>query len=340
MGLDKDDTIVKRRMAQKVQFLAEDVAAAHEPSTKELKAWFAGNAEKFALPGRVTLPPRLLRLRQARAERPEGRRCRAAQARRPAAEFPARRGDGGCLHVRGLLRRPHAAAARQGVRPDLRARDIRPQARRVAGPDRIRLRLAPGVRRLDHPGPHPGLRGGRAGRAHRVAGRAEAAGLAARPTRACAARYTVLLPAPPSRRERSAARTAAQRAGCRRRPRPSDRRQRRRLGPGCALWLLLAALLRQCRSGARGAPLLPRDHRERTGTVRSSCGAPRCSPACACRSRCAAARGQEPQGPRGAGTERLAARASLDFRRSAGPGGRSASSSRACRQPSPTCWCA
>jgi peptidyl-prolyl cis-trans isomerase C len=27
MGLDKDDTIVKRRMAQKMQFLAEDVAA-------------------------------------------------------------------------------------------------------------------------------------------------------------------------------------------------------------------------------------------------------------------------------------------------------------------------
>jgi peptidyl-prolyl cis-trans isomerase C len=40
MGLDKDDTIVKRRMAQKMQFLAEDVAAAHEPSTAELKAWF------------------------------------------------------------------------------------------------------------------------------------------------------------------------------------------------------------------------------------------------------------------------------------------------------------
>jgi peptidyl-prolyl cis-trans isomerase C len=54
MGLDKDDTIVKRRMAQKVQFLAEDVAAAHAPSTQELKAWFAGNEEKFALPGRVT----------------------------------------------------------------------------------------------------------------------------------------------------------------------------------------------------------------------------------------------------------------------------------------------
>jgi len=54
MGLDKDDTIVKRRMAQKMQFLAEDVAAAHEPSTAELKAWFDKNTEKFALPGRYS----------------------------------------------------------------------------------------------------------------------------------------------------------------------------------------------------------------------------------------------------------------------------------------------
>jgi len=54
MGLDKDDTIVKRRMAQKMQFLAEDVAAAHEPSTDELKAWFDKNKEKFALPSRYS----------------------------------------------------------------------------------------------------------------------------------------------------------------------------------------------------------------------------------------------------------------------------------------------
>jgi hypothetical protein len=54
MGMDKEDTIVKRRMAQKVQFLAEDVAAAHEPFTAELKAWFDKNHQKFALPGRYS----------------------------------------------------------------------------------------------------------------------------------------------------------------------------------------------------------------------------------------------------------------------------------------------
>ena len=54
MGLDKDDEIVKRRMAQKMQFLAEDVAAAREPTTDELRAWFEGHGDQFALPSRVS----------------------------------------------------------------------------------------------------------------------------------------------------------------------------------------------------------------------------------------------------------------------------------------------
>jgi peptidyl-prolyl cis-trans isomerase C len=54
MGLDKNDEIVKRRMAQKMQFLAEDVAAAREPTTEELKSWFEKNSAKFALPPRLS----------------------------------------------------------------------------------------------------------------------------------------------------------------------------------------------------------------------------------------------------------------------------------------------
>jgi peptidyl-prolyl cis-trans isomerase C len=54
MGLDKDDEIVKRRMAQKMQFLAEDVAAAREPTTGELTSWFEKNSAKFAQPPRLS----------------------------------------------------------------------------------------------------------------------------------------------------------------------------------------------------------------------------------------------------------------------------------------------
>jgi parvulin-like peptidyl-prolyl isomerase len=55
MGLDKNDEIVKRRMAQKMQFLAEDVAAAREPTAAELKSWFEKNSAKFAQPPRLSL---------------------------------------------------------------------------------------------------------------------------------------------------------------------------------------------------------------------------------------------------------------------------------------------
>jgi peptidyl-prolyl cis-trans isomerase C len=54
LGLDRDDTIVRRRMAQKLGFLAEDVASAHEPSSEELRTWYAANTAQFALPARVS----------------------------------------------------------------------------------------------------------------------------------------------------------------------------------------------------------------------------------------------------------------------------------------------
>ena len=54
MGLDKDDEIVKRRMAQKMQFLSEDVAAAREPTSTELEAWFEQHRDLFAQPPRLS----------------------------------------------------------------------------------------------------------------------------------------------------------------------------------------------------------------------------------------------------------------------------------------------
>ena len=53
-GLDKDDEIVQRRMAQKMQFLAEDAAAAREPMGQELRDWYEQNSGPFALPSRTS----------------------------------------------------------------------------------------------------------------------------------------------------------------------------------------------------------------------------------------------------------------------------------------------
>ena len=47
MGLDKDDRIIRHRLAQKMQYLFEDVAMVEEPSDEVLKAYFQENKASF-----------------------------------------------------------------------------------------------------------------------------------------------------------------------------------------------------------------------------------------------------------------------------------------------------
>ena len=54
LGLDKDDEIIKRRLAQKMDFLAADIAALQEPGDAELRGWYAQNSSRFALPARAS----------------------------------------------------------------------------------------------------------------------------------------------------------------------------------------------------------------------------------------------------------------------------------------------
>ena len=55
MGLDADDTIVRRRMRQKLEFLAEDGDASEEPSHEELAAWLRSHAAEYRVPERISL---------------------------------------------------------------------------------------------------------------------------------------------------------------------------------------------------------------------------------------------------------------------------------------------
>ena len=54
MGLDRDDTVVRRRLAQKIEFLAQDLATRGEPSEQELRTFFEEHPEIFEEPGRIT----------------------------------------------------------------------------------------------------------------------------------------------------------------------------------------------------------------------------------------------------------------------------------------------
>ncbi len=54
LGLDQNDTIIRRRLAQKMEFLFEDLALQSEPTEEELKAYFDRNKDKYLLPARVS----------------------------------------------------------------------------------------------------------------------------------------------------------------------------------------------------------------------------------------------------------------------------------------------
>jgi len=54
MGLDRDDTIVRRRMAQKMEFLTQDISTAVAPDEAAVVKFFADNAERYAKPAQVS----------------------------------------------------------------------------------------------------------------------------------------------------------------------------------------------------------------------------------------------------------------------------------------------
>ena len=47
LGLDRDDTIVRRRLAQKMEFLAADTARMVEPGDADLRGFYAAHAERY-----------------------------------------------------------------------------------------------------------------------------------------------------------------------------------------------------------------------------------------------------------------------------------------------------
>jgi hypothetical protein len=53
VGLDRDDFVIRRRVRQKMEFLAEDIAAV-EPSEEQLAAYLASNPERFRTEDRLT----------------------------------------------------------------------------------------------------------------------------------------------------------------------------------------------------------------------------------------------------------------------------------------------
>jgi hypothetical protein len=54
MGLDRDDTIIRRRLVQKMEFLAEDAPSMRDPEPQDLRAWYETHRDRFLLPPRIS----------------------------------------------------------------------------------------------------------------------------------------------------------------------------------------------------------------------------------------------------------------------------------------------
>jgi hypothetical protein len=54
MGLDRDDTVIRRRLRQKMEFISEDVTSAVQPTDEQLQAYLEKHPEKFLQPPRLS----------------------------------------------------------------------------------------------------------------------------------------------------------------------------------------------------------------------------------------------------------------------------------------------
>ena len=54
LGLERDDTIIRRRLAQKMEFLSEDLASSIQPDEEALRKFFAEHPERYEDPLRVS----------------------------------------------------------------------------------------------------------------------------------------------------------------------------------------------------------------------------------------------------------------------------------------------
>jgi hypothetical protein len=54
LGLDQDDTVLRRRLMQKMEFLSNDLAELNQPDETALNKYFLDNQEKYEIPPRIS----------------------------------------------------------------------------------------------------------------------------------------------------------------------------------------------------------------------------------------------------------------------------------------------
>ena len=67
LGLDKDDTVIRRRLRQKLEFVSDDIAAQTEPTDADLNAYLNAHPGSFGVEPRLTFRQVYLNPQQHRA---------------------------------------------------------------------------------------------------------------------------------------------------------------------------------------------------------------------------------------------------------------------------------
>jgi hypothetical protein len=94
MGLDSDDTVIRRRLRQKMEFISEDVASAVPPTEADLQSFLERHAEKFLEPPRLTFQQVFFSAeRRGDAARPDSERLLAELVAGRGPAVPQEAGD-------------------------------------------------------------------------------------------------------------------------------------------------------------------------------------------------------------------------------------------------------
>ena len=97
MGLGEDDTIIRRRLAQKLKFLVEDTSRLAEPDKGVLRRYFEANAARFEEGLRVSFSQIYFN--------PENRKNAAADAAAVSCRVECGCGSGGASETGSCLKR-------------------------------------------------------------------------------------------------------------------------------------------------------------------------------------------------------------------------------------------
>ncbi len=92
-GLDRDDTVVRNRLIEKMRFLTENVAEPPPPTDAELEAYFAAQADRFRIPALVTFE-QVFFATERRGERTRADAAAALSGLRTTSRHPCSRNPG------------------------------------------------------------------------------------------------------------------------------------------------------------------------------------------------------------------------------------------------------